>query len=215
MKIREFKVGKRKTDRVTVVFDDDSALALDPEIVVRFQLKTQMSVDAQLVKQLRQADEILSARRRLVRYLTTRKKTSAEARQYLTRVGFSDYAIEQALAAARELGLLDDAAFAQAYVRTQKKVTRKGPRAIGHELRARGVSEDLAEAALDANYTPEQQAELARIVARKRLASLSPQKRDAKLHQRLYQFLLRRGFDPEICSETLRELLGESPEENC
>jgi regulatory protein len=209
VKIRSFQAGKRKGDPITVIFEDNTTLTVDPEIIVRFQLKSQMFVDEALLAQLRQADETLAARRRLIRYLSTRKKTTAEARQYLARAGFSDPAIENAMGIARELGLLDDTAFANAFVRTQKKVAKKGPRAIAHEMRARGVTDELADAALAANYPTEQQRELARAAAQKRLASLKPNKRDATTTPKLYQFLLRRGFEPEICSEVVRELLGD------
>lgn len=216
VKIAGFKVGKRKTDLIQVEFDDGSVLPLDPEIIVRFQLKVGQALSDDLAQTLRREDEKLRARRRLVRYLSVRKKTIREARRYLESAGFSDQAVEHAVQAAISLGLLDDQSFAVAYVRTSQKVAKKGPRALEHELTARGVDAAQASYAVDEHYPPERQRELARAAAQKRLASLEKERRQAVRQRKLFEFLLRRGFASDMCQEIVRELLGDSePEENC
>lgn len=214
MKVQALRVGKRKANPITVEFEDGSTLELDPEIVVKFRLKSGMDLDENLCTTLRLEQAKLTARRRLVRYLSPRRKTLQEARFYLTRLGFSDEVIDYAVGAACELGLLNDTAYAEAFVRTQKKLAKKGPRAIAHELFAKGVEPSAVHNSVASNYTPDQQRELARQVAQKRLASLVRIESVGKLQQRLFAFLLNRGFDPDVCSEVVRELVKEPTEEN-
>lgn len=214
VKIQALRVGKRKANPVTVEFDDGSTVELDPEIVVKFRLKPQMDLDEDFRTTLLQEQAKLMARRRLVRYLSPRRKTVQEARFYLTRLGFSDEVIDYAVGAACELGLLNDSTYAEAFVRTKKKVAKKGPRAIAHELCAKGVEPSAVHNSVANNYTSDQQRELARQVAQKRLASLARKDSGGKLHQRLFAFLLNRGFDPDVCSEVVRELVKDPTQEN-
>ncbi len=213
MKITGFKVGKRKTDLVEVELDDGSALPLDPEIVVRFQLKTGLELSTDLLETLRKEDEKLRARRRLVRYLSVRKKTIREARRYLEKAGFTEQAVEHAVQAAVSLGLLDDRVFAAAYVRTSQKLAKKGPRALEHELMARGVDPAEASDVVERHCPPEQQHELARAAAQKRLASLEKEPQLGMRRRKLFEFLLRRGFDADMAQEVVRELLGDAANE--
>jgi regulatory protein len=214
VRIEDFKAGKRKVDPITVVLEAGHSFELDPEIIVRFGLRRGMDVDGALRARLESENEQLMARRRLVHYLSTRRKTTREAQLYLERAGFSPTAVEHAVSAARTLGLLDDSAFAAAYVRTQQKVARKGPRALEHELVSRGVSGTEAEAAIASQYPAERQRELARAAAARRLPALTKEGRTPAARRKLHDFLLRRGFEPDVCRDVLRELLGETDEEN-
>lgn len=208
MNIRALAVKKTRPPRVDVVFDDGRVLSLDPEIVVKFHLRCGQTVDASLEMALAQAQQHLEARRCLVRYLSLRKKTVRQARDYLASKGYPDAAIDEALAAARELGLLDDAAFAASYVRTQQRLAAKGPRAIEFELENRGVAAPDVQSALLSQYPSDRQRELARQAARKRLEKLPPHEQPARLRRKLYEFLLRRGFEPDVAAETIREILA-------
>ena len=106
MRIEDFKAGKRKVDPITVVLEAGHSFELDPEIIVRFGLRRGMDVDGALRARLESENEQLMARRRLVHYLSTRRKTTREAQLYLERAGFSPTAVEHAVGAARTLGLV-------------------------------------------------------------------------------------------------------------
>jgi regulatory protein len=206
MRITGFKMQKGRKQAITVEFEDGKELQVDPELIVRFHLGVGMDLDEQFEQRLREENSRLLARRRLVAYLSARRKTTQEARLYLERLGFPATAVEYALEAVRELGLLDDAEFAQAYTRTQKKVAKKGPRAIEFELLSRGVSRGEAEEVVSRCYSPQEQVHLAREIAEKRMSRLSSST-VAEKHRKLSQYLFRRGFDPEIVAEVVRELL--------
>ncbi|MCX7626673.1 MAG: recombination regulator RecX [Candidatus Sumerlaeaceae bacterium] len=212
MKVQGLRVGKGKINSITVELEDGSTLELDPEIVVKYQIKAGLDLDETFCATLRQEQAKLAARRRLVHYLSPRKKTKQEARLYLLRLGFGEEVVDYAISAACELGLLDDSAYAEAFVRTQKRVAKKGPRAIAHELIAKGVEPSAVQQSVASNYSSDQQRALARQVAQKRMASLGSKIAGSKLGQRLYAFLLNRGFEPEVCAEVVRELVGDSYE---
>ncbi|MCX7018975.1 MAG: RecX family transcriptional regulator [bacterium] len=209
MLILSLTYRKRKPASVVeVVFNDGQVLDLDPELAVKFQLAAGEDISQQAMDELRNAQESLTARRRLVRYMSLRRKSGREASDYLLRAGFSPDAVESAMAGARELGLIDDARFAAAYTRTQQRATHKGPRAIRHELMMRGVNPGIAAQTVAPSATPETQKEHARAAAVKKAASLQKEPPN-KARAKLYAHLLRKGYDPDVASQVTHELFNE------
>src|SRR5262245_20923240 len=135
-------VKKRGRGVVEVSFGDGTAISLDADLVVQFRLARGMQLTDERFQEIKSAEERLQARRRLIRYLSLRRKTEREAIEYLRRLAFSESAVESAIEAARELGYLNDETYAAAYTSSQSRTSGKGPRAIEYELRAKGVSRD-------------------------------------------------------------------------
>lgn len=195
---------------VCVEMDNLSTFTLDAEIAVQHRLASGAELTEEGLRDLVKANEQLLARRRLIRYLALRRKTEAESRRYLTHHGFADEAIDSAIEAARKGGYLDDQQYAEAYVRTQIRTSRKGPRAIRQELLTRGVDEDLAQSALRPVADPAVQQQAALQLGTKKVAEIKRRNDPVKARQKMQMMLLRKGYDPDIASEVTRQLLGEN-----
>ncbi|MGI8905408.1 MAG: regulatory protein RecX [Candidatus Sumerlaeaceae bacterium] len=206
-------VRKRTGGEVHVDFDDGSKLVVDPDLSVQFHLARGMVFNEERHRELVVAQERLSARRRLIRNLSLRKKTAREAERYLSELKFPEHAIEYAVAVAKEHGFLNDAEYAKAYTRSQERSAKKGPRAIRQELRARGVDREIADQAVEPLTDLDVQRASAREVGEKKALALrrKPDVQNAKL--KLHEYLMRKGYDPEIALEVTRELLGREDEE--
>lgn len=200
---------KRNSSEVSVVFEDGSAIALDAEVAVRFHVARGMQVSAELLEEMRQADENIRARKKLIQYLALRKKSSSDARLYLKKAGFSPVSTDEAIATAHRLGYLNDVDFAEAFARTHQKIGKKGPRAVTAELQARGINRDEAQRAVASMAEPETQMEMARKLAAKKYPILKDQADQVKASRKLAQHLARRGFDPDICDRVTREFFGD------
>lgn len=212
-RIVTLKYLKRRTGAVFVItFDDQSELEIDPELVVRHHLKIGACLDCDTLEQLRIEHAALVARRRLVIYLSGRRKTEKEARLYLVRLGFPDSVHETTLDAVRGLGLLDDRSYASAFTRTQQRTARKGPNAIRQELMMKGVHSDTAREAVSAISNRETQLEAARELAEKKGPALL---RGNAQHatQKLAHFLIRKGYDHEVAIEVARNYFGTREED--
>lgn len=101
-------------------------------------------------------------------------------------------------------GLLSDARFVAAYVRYRRS-RGFGPLLIRQELRGKGVSSALLDAALAENMQ-EWLDSLRGLLARKlRLVSSADDAQEArKARQKLYRFCLSRGFTSEQIEQALR-----------
>ncbi len=89
--------------------------------------------------------EVLEAAAHL---LENRSRTTADVRRRLTDQGYQAALVERAVQRLVELGYLDDAAFARAWVESRDRARPRGARALRDELRRKGVTADDAEAAL-------------------------------------------------------------------
>jgi regulatory protein len=147
-------------------------------------------------------------RERVLRLLAAQPRTRAELERSLSRAGAPDAVVGRVLDRFAELKLIDDAAYAQAYVRTGIAVRRRGTRSLSAELHARGVASDSVASAV-AEVDATQEYATARALAARRAASmarLEPQVR----RRRLMGLLLRRGFSSGLAHAVVSEVLAEA-----
>ncbi len=88
------------------------------------------------------------ARALCLRLLTARARTRAELAGQLTKRGYPDDVSTQVLDRLAAVGLVDDAGFAEQWVRSRRMNAGKGNRALAAELRTKGVDNDVITAAL-------------------------------------------------------------------
>ena len=88
------------------------------------------------------------ARALCLRLLTARARTRAELAGQLTKRGYPDDVSTQVLDRLADVGLIDDADFAEQWVRSRRVNAGKGKRALAAELRTKGVDNEVITAAL-------------------------------------------------------------------
>lgn len=135
------------------------------------------------------------------RFLARRSHSESELRQKLGRRA-DPGTIDRVIARLYELELLDDAAFAAAWV--EERGSKKGRRALEGELRSKGVDSDaIAEAMAGLD---EVQEEGAAALAERYLHRVShkPLREQAAAIQ---QMLLRRGYDYEVAEAAAAQVL--------
>jgi regulatory protein len=135
---------------------------------------------------------------RALNMLAFRARTVSELRRQLIRKGEPAPDVDAAIQRLLEQGLLNDAAFARQFARTKLTGTGASKLRIVQELSRKGVSRDVADAALaelkeDDGLDPS--ATIHR-VAEKKWRALTKLD-DVTARRRLYAFLARRGFNPD------------------
>lgn len=137
--------------------------------------------------------------RRAVRILTQRDHSVEEIRRKLERRGFTPEEIHGVVARLRGARLLDDARFAEAFVRERVLHRPMGPRGLLRELSRRGIAEEEAREVVRAVMEAEgvDECELAR-----RALARAGGARD------LRALLRRRGFGGEVVRMVMEERDG-------
>ncbi len=152
-----------------------------------------------------EGDPYEEARAICLRLLSGAPRTRAQLAEGLRRRGVEDGIAESVLVRFAEVGLVDDAAFARAWVDSRHHGRGLARRALAHELRHRGVAEDLVSDAVD---ELDRDTEFATAVdlARRRLASLARHERAVRI-RRTAALLARKGYPPGLAARALRTAL--------
>ena len=99
-------------------------------------------------------EQLEFARQIALRLLDSRSRSEAELWDRLTSRGVPDEICQELIGRFRDVGLVDDAAFADALTQTCVQVNRYGATRIRAELRRRGVAEDVVAEALGQDWIP-------------------------------------------------------------
>ncbi|MFI6866916.1 recombination regulator RecX [Nocardia sp. NPDC050406] len=143
-----------------------------------------------------------------LRLLGDRARSRAELADRLAAKGFSAEVANRALDRLTEVGLIDDAAFAEEWVRSRHTFSGKGKRALALELRRKGVSEEDAEPALE-GISAEDERERAAELVRRKLRTLPRGLEREKVVRRLVGMLARRGYGQGVAFSVVKgELEG-------
>ncbi|WP_432421029.1 recombination regulator RecX [Nocardia cyriacigeorgica] len=149
-----------------------------------------------------------------LRLLAVRARSRAELAQRLAAKGYTAEVSEQALDRLTEVGLIDDAAFAQQWVQSRHTYSGKGRQALAQELRRKGVSRDDAAPALAAVTTDDEHARATELVRRKLRTMPANLDRD-KAIRRLVAMLARRGYNPSTAYTVVKTELDTAAEGRC
>jgi regulatory protein len=142
-----------------------------------------------------------------LRLLTLAPRTRAQLDQALRRRRVPQHAADAALDRLAEAGLIDDAAFARAWVDTRHRGRGLVRRALSAELRQRGVDEGDVRAAI-ADLGPEQEAAAARRLVEAKLAATRGRPLATRM-RRLTGLLARKGYPAAMAYRVIREALEE------
>lgn len=150
-----------------------------------------------------------------LRFLEARPRSIAEVRRRLGEAGYAPALIEGAVTRLLELGILDDEAFAAAWIASRDRAHPRGARALRAELLRKGIDAETIAAALEEreelaapandqirandDVVSADEAAARQLISRNRPALdrvADPRKR----RQRAYALLARHGFDPDVAS---------------
>jgi regulatory protein len=140
-----------------------------------------------------------------LRALTGAPKTRSQLADLLARREVPEEAAEAVLDRFTEVGLIDDAAFARAWVSSRQAGRGLARRALQAELRAKGVDPEVAAEAAEQVDDDDERAAASALVER-RLGSMSRLDR-ATATRRLLGMLARKGYGGGMAAGVVREAL--------
>ena len=213
MKITALPPQKHDPDRLSVFVDGEFRMGLSAEVALAGNLRVGDTVDEARLLELERRDRGWQAREAALRLLSARPRSVAELARRLRMKGYEPEIGEEVIARLRDLGMIDDAAFAGTLVRDRVRLKPQGSRRLANELRAKGVDDETARAAIRETMDGEQtdERELARRAAEKWRPRAGEE--PARARRRLHGYLARRGFDAEVIREVLDEAAPDETDE--
>jgi regulatory protein len=144
--------------------------------------------------------------------LAARPRSKDELRQALRRKGFDDETSETLLGKLDKAGLVDDAEFAEQWVRSRHTHQGLARSALIMELKRKGVDSEIAVHAAS-GVDRESEEQRARELVRKRLPSLGNVDEQTAI-RRLLGVLARKGYPQGLAYSIVREELREAGAES-
>ena len=141
--------------------------------------------------------EILGKRatKRAMHLLEKMDRTEYKLREKLSEGGYPDEAIEDAIGYVKRYHYLDDERYARNYVFLAQD--RKSRKKLSIELYQRGIKKELIDRILEEEYDADEEKQICQLLEKR---GFDPKTCSEKERQKLYQFLLRRGFQSsDIC----------------
>ena len=210
-----------RRERVRIFVDGEAELRaeLALDLLLRAGLAVGDPLDDDVLQPLLREDQGFRARDAALHLLAHRARSRAEIRRRLGQRQLEPRVVEDTVAWLVERGYLDDAAFAEAFIRDRLRFRPRGRMALRAELRKKGVDERVAAEALDRVMGEEEVNErdlavdAARAWARKNATAVRSAGRSREDRQRarrrLYGHLARRGFAPDAVRAGVDDVLSD------
>ena len=155
------------------------------------------------------ADPRQRARDICLRLLSVRPRTRAELATALRQRGIPDEDATAVLERYGEVGMIDDEAFAKAWVTSRHAGRGLASGALARELRQRGVDSSAIGSALT-ELDGDTEATMARALVDRRLRSMDGLSAEVAF-RRLVGMLARKGYSSGLAVRTVRDALAERP----
>jgi regulatory protein len=156
------------------------------------------------------ADPEQLARQIVLRQLSVGPRTRKQLADKLRERGCADEVAQRVLDRMTEVGLVDDESYAEMFVRSRRETKGLATPALRHELRQKGVADDVAERVLQ-EVQPEHERASAEALVARRLRTMHGLDREVQT-RRLAGFLARKGYSAGLSYEVIRDALLQAEE---
>lgn len=202
MKITKIE-SQRNKERVNIYLDGEFAFGILRELQFKHKLKENMEITQDYIDNIILEEEQIKTNNAALRFLSYRQRSEKEIRDKLKEKDFEEEFIDNTIVYLKENDLIDDLAFAKAFVKDKIHLNKHGPRKIRYDLYLKGISDSIIDKALEQDDT---EYERALELAKKKMYSYRNDDRNAQ-YRKLGGFLQRRGYSSSHVYKILDKLI--------
>ena len=197
MKITAIKAQVKNQERVSIYIDGTYNFSLDQGQLLSARLYVGRELTDEELAQLKDESAFGKALGRALDYIMRRPRSMKEVHDYAWRKQWEPMMRDRVIARLTEKGYIDDAKFADVWVRHRALGKPISERKLRMELKQKGVAEDIINAALEKDEEFDEQEALKRLIEKKR--SRYPDE------QKLIAYLMRQGYRYDDIRSALEE----------
>lgn len=195
----------RDKGMVRVFIDDNYSFSIPEEDYIRNKLYEETIVSEEQLSNIREKVLVRSARERAIRYLTYKDRSENEILTKLIEVGYDANIAQNAVNELKTIGYLDDTRYAMKYLSERIRMKALSKKSLGFELKNKGIDKDIIEKALSEFEIDDY--EVALREGKRKFGKYDLN--DRKTEQKVYRFLLHRGFSYEIVNKVIIDMKDE------
>lgn len=194
------KIQALTKQKYRIFLDGESAFTVYKGELSRYHLEEGAVLPPEVYEEL--VNGVLKKRAilRAMHILERTDKTEAQLRKKLEESEYPKEAVESAIAYVTSYGYLDDRRYAKHYIEWKKQ--GKGKARLKMELAQKGISREIIEEVLESTDFGETREMIRQIILKKRKTNIPMNEKEK---QRLYGFLMRKGFSSSDILAVMRE----------
>ena len=202
--ITKIEVGKRNKERVNIYIDEEYAFSIT-ELLYKENLKVNDKVDVQFLKKLSDEDNYIKCKNTALKIIEKTYKSEKELVQRLALKEYDSHIIKRTIKFMKEYNLLNDNNYANMYVKDKSKTS--GKRKIKYILLKKGIDETIIQDELEKIDNNEFKNAAYEMALKKYKAINKREVDEYKLMQKLYRFLMGKGYDYDLIKDIVKSIV--------
>lgn len=140
MKIIKFK--KDKNNIYKIYFDDDVAISLYDDVIVKYNLLVNKEMDINKFNEIVQYNSFLDGYYKSIKYINKKMRTELEIRKYLIKLDIKEKDINDIIKLLYKDGYLNKEVYYKAFINDRYNLSSDGPLKVSKELVKLGYNEN-------------------------------------------------------------------------
>lgn len=214
MQITKLEYQKKDKNFVNVYIDDQFAVSLDANDILRLGLAKGIEIDKDLLTKITETSEFGKMFNAALNFLSYRPRSEWEVRKklkfFIIKNKITDLLVmDRVIEKLKKIDQLDDTEFIRWYVDQRRTFRIKGNRAIEYELKKKGVDTKLISLTMSEEDGSDVHSEykLAYQALLKKFKNENFVKADRRQILRIQRFLLSRGFEWETVKSLVEKVV--------
>ncbi len=203
MTVTKVERQKNNEKRYSVYIDGEFAFGMSGEDILYFKLTEGKELDEERYRYIMEYVLYVKAREQAYSYLGYKSRTEKELRQKLTNSGYPEDITEKVVELMKKYNYLNDEIYAKSHIKDRIKFKPSGKRLLKYELSQKGISEEIVQKAVEETDIDELEMAVSILEKKSKGKNLS----DRKQKEKLYMYLIRKGFDYETTNKAFRRIM--------
>ena len=204
--ITKIEVGKRNKERVANIYiDEEYAFSISAELIYKENIKVKDKIDVDSLKKLADEDNYIKCKNTALKTIERTYKSEKELAQKLALKGYDDHIINRTINFMKEYNLLNDNNYATMYVKDKSR--NIGKKKIKYSLLQKGIDEEIIESELEKINNDEVKAIVYEMALKKYKVFSKRENDNYKLTQKLYRFLMGKGYDYDLIKDVVKSIV--------
>ncbi len=185
--------------RYNIYIDETFAFVLYKGELSKYQVRKGHEITEETIARIKGEVLVKRAKLRAMHLLNVMPRTEHQLREKLARNGYPEDVVEAAISYVKSFGYINDEAYVRNFVISKK--ANKSKREIRMLLGQKGIKGEQVDVILEEMYQEEtEEATILRLMEKKRWI---PSEMDEKQKQKMYGYLMRKGFSYEEIRKAL------------
>ena len=195
---------KHNKEKLSVFCDGKYKFSISVNAWIENRLHIGDTITDEQIESIHKTDGPNLAFMQIVNYLGYGEKTEKQVLKKLFEKGYDDFSSTQAIQKAKELNYINDERYTEEYISKIAIPKKMGKQKILTALIQRGISKDIIQDKLSELYDEDEMSDFVYTMAVKKCQQLQEKGNNPRqAQQKVYQFLLSKGFSYETVSHII------------